>query len=208
MKPAAGQRPRSQAGVTPDSATPVEHGSWNARSHKDYSKPPSTVYGNQHAPAEGRQRMFNSRNSRIPGPDCGQPTVPVRKAGPLDCAPLPGAPPVPAPNAKTSALAMGAHGHGPKKEEEHHGHGRSDMYDTVYLSRPSHPRAAAVEDTPKEMWVQRPTVTGWTKVGVPSQTQAFPTSQKLTTYHRTSLEPNPSAPPTRGERRLRSETAP
>eukprot|EP00439_Symbiodinium_sp_Y106_P021005 s4511_g2.t1 len=176
-------------GVTPDSATPVEHGSWNARSHKDYSKPPSTVYGNQHAPAEGRQRMFNSRNSRIPGPDCGQPTVPGRKAarkqvGPLDCAPLPGAAPVPAPNAKTSALAMGAHGHGPKKEEEHHGYGRSDMYDAVYLSRPAHPRAQAVEETPKEMWVQRPTVTGWTKVGVPSQTQAFPTSQKLTTYHR------------------------
>ncbi|CAE7533320.1 unnamed protein product [Symbiodinium sp. CCMP2456] len=131
-----------------------------------------------------------------------------KHAGPLDCAPLPGAAPVPAPNAKTSALALGAHGHGPKKEEEHHGHGRSDMYDTVYLSRPSHPRAPAVEEMPKEMWVQRPTVTGWTKVGVPSQTQAFPTSQKLTTYHRTSLEPNPSAPPTRSERRLRSETAP
>ncbi|CAE7401835.1 unnamed protein product, partial [Symbiodinium natans] len=171
----------------------------------DYSQPPSTVYGNQRAPAEGRSRMFNSRNSRLPGPDSSLSASTGRKAGPLDCAPLPGSTPVPAPNAKTSALAMGANGHGPKKEEEHHGRGRSDMYDTVYLSQPWCPRAPAAEEAPKELWVKRPTVSGWAKAGVPSQ-EKLP--HKLTTYHRTSLEPNPNAPLKRSERRQRSETAP
>jgi len=169
--------------------------SWQAKSHKDYEAPRQSVYGNQFAEAQGRDRMYNSRQSPLPGNDCGH------KVGPLDRRPM-DQERVMAPSSKTSCLAeLGSSTHDGYAAEENHRRGRSDMY-SAHLTNAYRPKMTnALEEKPEASWVKRKTTTGWSKVSPPKQEKVPQYQDKLRTLHRTSLEPQPENAVKRGEHR-------
>lgn len=190
--------PASSPGAT--SGYELSEGSWQAKSHKDYEAPRMSVYGNQHAEAEGRDRMYNSRNSPL-GNDCGH------KVGPLDRRPL-DSDQVLAPSSKTSCLAqLGKSSHDGYAAEENHRRGKSDMY-SAHLTNAYRPKVTNVlEEKPEASWVKRKTAVvspqkgAWTKVSPPKQEKVPQYQDTLRTLHRTSLDPQPNATVKRGEHR-------
>lgn len=195
---------RSVPASSPGAASGYElsESSWQARSHKDYEAPRKSVYGNQYAEAEGRDRMYNSRNSPLPGNDCGH------KVGPLDRQPLDSPDQVLAPSSKTSCLAqLGKSSHDGYAAEENHRRGKSDMY-SAHLTNAYRPKVTNVlEENPEASWVKRKTAVvspqkgAWTKVSPPKQEKVPQYQDTLRTLHRTSLEPQPDAAVKRGEHR-------
>eukprot|EP00435_Cladocopium_sp_Y103_P042291 s1241_g11.t1 len=169
---------------------------------QDYEAPRKSVYGNQYAEAEGRDRMYNSRNSPLPGNDCGH------KVGPLDRRPLDSQDPVLAPSSKTSCLAqLGKSSHDGYAAEENHRRGKSDMY-SAHLTNAYRPKVTNVlEEKPEASWVKRKTAVvspqkgAWTKVSPPKQEKVPQYQDTIRTLHRTSLEPQPDAAVKRGEHR-------
>ncbi|CAK9092962.1 unnamed protein product [Durusdinium trenchii] len=146
-------------GVESSGYSPSET-SWHVKSHQDYEAPRRSVYGNQYAEPEGRDRMYKSSLPFDSGP----------KVGPLDRSPM-GAP-VLAPSSKSSVLAELGTGNATNPEDNHR-RGRSDM--KSHLRSDWCPKTTQVlEEKMEASWVKRPTVkaapkAGWSKVSPPKQ---------------------------------------
>ncbi|CAJ1443649.1 unnamed protein product [Effrenium voratum] len=147
----------------------------------------------QRAETEGRGRMYNARNSRLPGPPASQKAL----VGPLDCAPRLDLKPPPAPGSKTSCLAELGQNDAPTGKENH-GRGRSDMCShlrTTWRPRPTN----VLEEKPQDSFARRATTRGWTKISPPKQEKA--PKPDLRTIHRSSLDPDRKPAVKRGDRR-------
>ncbi|CAK9092963.1 unnamed protein product [Durusdinium trenchii] len=169
-------------GVESSGYSPSET-SWHVKSHQDYEAPRRSVYGNQYAEPEGRDRMYKSSLPFDSGP----------KVGPLDRSPM-GAP-VLAPSSKSSVLAELGTGNATNPEDNHR-RGRSDM--KSHLRSDWCPKTTQVlEEKMEASWVKRPTVkaapkAGWSKVSPPKQEKVSGATD-LRTLHRASLDREPDA---------------